>query len=211
MAAGLASRFVGRLVNEMLQSNRAVAEKVPGVGALMALGLGAAGAVAGAASGSIDAVLGDVTAKGAALAAKRLNRVLVDTLSDPAARAAVLEVYDLYADHPIPHLRDVTTREEVRRVAGLGQDLAIDAATRPPVLDLADAVVTAFWGVYGEHPASELLVDLGIDRDAAVREGTRTAVAALAAAHGNGDLERILRERLAPFYASAEVAAILAD
>ncbi|GAB4012431.1 hypothetical protein [Nocardioides ultimimeridianus] len=209
LAAGLASRFVGRLVNEMLQSNRAVAEKVPGVGALMALGLGAAGAVAGAASGSIDAVLGDVTAKGAALAAKRLNRVLVDTLSDPAARAAVLEVYDLYADHPIPHLHDVTTRKEVRRIAGLAQDVAIDAATRPPVLELADAVVTAFWGVYGEHPASALLVDLGIDRDVAVTEATRVAAEALAAAHENGDLERILRERLAPFYASAEVAAIL--
>ncbi|GAB3856180.1 hypothetical protein GCM10028801_12940 [Nocardioides maradonensis] len=211
LASGLASRFVGRLVNEMLQSNRAAAEKVPGVGALVSFGLGAAGAVAGAATGSIDAVLGDVTSKGAAIAAKRLNRVLVDTLSDPAARAAVLEVYDLYADHPIPHLRDVTTREEVRRIAGLAQDVTIDGAARPAVLELADAVVAAFWGVYGEHPASALLLDLGIDREAAITEGVRVATDALAVAHENGDLERILRDRLAPFYDSAEVAAVLAE
>lgn len=211
LASGLASRFVGRLVSEMLQSNRAAAEKVPGVGALVSFGLGAAGAVAGAATGSIDAVLGDVTSKGAALAAKRLNRVLVDTLSDPAARAAVLEVYDLYADRPVPHLRDLTTREEVRRIAGLVQDVAIDSAARPAAQELADAVVAAFWGVYGEHPASALLLDLGVDRESVIREGVRVATGALAMAHENGDLERILRDRLAPFYDSAEVAEILGD
>lgn len=211
LAAGLASRFVSRLVGEMLQANRAVAEKVPGVGALVSFGLGAAGAVAGAATGSIDAVLGDVTGKGAALATKRLNRVLVDTLSDPAARAAALDVYDLYADKPLPRLRDVTTQDEVRRIAGLVQDLVIDGATNAPVLALADALVDAFWGIYGDHPASAIAFDLGLEREVLVSEAVRVTGLLVGVAQESGDLDRLLRERLAPFYASAEVAEIIGD
>lgn len=205
LASSLASRFVGRLVGEVLQSNRAAAERIPGLGALVALGVGAAGVVAGAADKQIEGVLG----MGATFATRRLNRVLVETLKDPAALAAVLEVYDLYADHPVPHLRDAARREDVHQAAGVLQDLVISGATSEPVLALADAVVDAFWRIYGDHPATAFATDLGLDREALVAEATRLAAVAVGVAHGNGDLERLVREQLAPFYASPEVAAIL--
>lgn len=205
LASSLASRFVGRLVGEVLQSNRAAAERIPGLGALVALGVGAAGVVAGAADKQIEGVLG----MGATFATRRLNRVLVETLKDPAARAAVLEVYDLYADRPIPHLRDAAKRKDVHQTAGLLQNVAISGATSEPVLALADALVEAFWRIYGDHPATAFATDLGLDRDALVAQATSMASVAVAVAHDNGDLERLVRERLAPFYASPEVAAIL--
>lgn len=207
IASTLASRFVGRLVGEVMQSNRAAAEKIPGLGALVALGVGAAGVVAGAADKQLEGVLG----MGASFATRRLNRVLVETLKDPAARAAVLEVYDLYADRPIPHLRESAKRQDVHRAAGLAQDLAISGAASEPVLALADAVVDAFWRIYGEHPATAFAVDLGLDRDALISQATSMAAVAVAVAHDNGNLERLVRERLEPFYASPEVAAILAE
>ena len=105
---------------------------------------------------------------------------------------------------------DVTPFER-RRAAGLAQDLAISGAASEPVLALADAVVDAFWRIYGEHPATAFAVDLGLDRDALVSQATSMAAVAVAVAHDNGDLERLVRERLEPFYASPEVAAILAE
>lgn len=205
LASTLASRFVGRLVGEVLQSNRAAAEKIPGLGALVALGVGAAGVVAGAADKQIEGVLG----MGATFATRRLNRVLVETLKDPAARAAVLEVYDLYADRPIPHLRDVAKRTDVHNAADLLQDVAISGASSEPVLALADALVDAFWGIYGDHPASAFATDVGLDHDALISQATSMAAVAVAVAHESGDLERLVRERLGPFWASPEVAAIL--
>lgn len=207
LMTALASRFVSRLVSEVLQSNRAVADKIPGVGALFALGMGAAGAMAGAADKQLEGVLG----LGAGFATRRLNKVVVDTLRDPAARAAVLEVYDLYADRPLPHLRDSASRDDVHRAAGLAQDLAIAAAASEPAAALADALVDAFWGVYGDHPVSAFAVDLGLDQETLLPHVQRVAAAAVAAAHEDGTLERLLRERLAPFFSSAEVAAILDD
>jgi hypothetical protein len=203
----LASRFVSRLVGEVLQSNKAAAEKIPGVGALFSLGLGAAGVVAGAADKQLEGVLG----VGAAFATRRLNKVVVDTLSDPAARAAVLEVHDLYANRPIPHLRDAAEREDVHRAAGLVQDMVIAAATGEPAQALADALVEAFWEIYGEHPVSALATDLGLERPVVVEQATRMAAIVVGIADDSGDLERLLRARLEPFYASPEVAAILAD
>ncbi len=205
LASTLASRFVGRLVGEVLQSNRAAAEKIPGLGALVALGVGAAGVVAGAADKQIEGVLG----MGATFATRRLNRVLVETLRDPAARAAVLEVYDLYADRPIPHVRDTAKRKDVHQAAGLLQDVAISGAASEPALALADALVDAFWRIYGDHPATAFADDLGLDRDALIGQATSMAAVAVSVAHDRGDLERLVRERLAPFYASPEVAAIL--
>lgn len=207
LVATLASKFVSRLVGEVLQTNRAVAEKIPGVGALFALGVGAAGVVAGAADKQLEGVLGASTA----FATRRLNRVVVDTLRDPAARAAVLEVYDLYADKPIPHLRDTASRADVHRAAGLVQDMVISGAAGEPVAALADALVDAFWRIYGDHPVSALAADLGLDRDALVPHVQRIAAVVVGAAHESGDLERLLRERLAPFFASPEVAAILEE
>ena len=77
--------------------------------------------------------------------------------------------------------------------------------------ELADALVEAYWGVYGDHPASAVVVDLGFDRETLARAVGDVARRLIAGAHDSGDLERLLRDRLAPFYDSPAVAAILAD
>jgi hypothetical protein len=121
----------------------------------------------------------------------------------------VLELYDLYADRPVPHLRDVTERADVHRAADLIQDVVISGAAGEPVLELADALVDAFWRIYGDHPATAFAADLGVDRDAVIGEASRIAGVVVASAHDSGDLERLVRERLAPFWASPEVATML--
>ncbi len=100
LVATLATRFVGRLVSEVVATNRAVAEKIPGVGSLVSLGSNMAGKVVGAADKQFEALLGDTAGKGATFAMRRLNKVAVETLRDPAAQQAALQVFDLYADTP---------------------------------------------------------------------------------------------------------------
>lgn len=209
LVTSMASRFVTRIVTDVLQSNRAMAERIPGVGSIVALGANAAGRVVGAADKQFEAVLGDTAAKGAAFAMRRLNRIVVEILEDPSTREAVLEVFDLYADQPVPHLRDGAERADVQRIAGLLQDIAIAGAPTPPVLALADALVDGLLATYGEHPVAALVDDLGLERDLLVEHATGLAGRALTAARASGDLDRLLRERLAPFFASPEVAAIL--
>lgn len=209
LVASLASRFVGRLVNDVLAGNRAVAEKIPGVGSLMSIGAGVAGKAIGKTGEQFEQLFGDTAAKGAEFAMSRLNKIIIATLDDPQTRTAVLEIYDLYADRPAGRHDSVLTADDAVRIAGLVQDMAITAAASEPVLALGDALVDGFFHTYADHPAALLLEDLDLSRDDLVARATAMAPAILAAAADSGELARMVREHLAPFYASAEVAAIL--
>ncbi|MFL6160031.1 MAG: hypothetical protein ACJ72D_28415 [Marmoricola sp.] len=205
MVATLAARFVGRIVGDVVQANQAMADKIPGLGSLVSFGTSAAGKVVGAAGD----VLGDTAGKGATFAMRRLNKVVLETLKDPTAKDAALQVFDLYADQPVVRVDQLGTREDVQRVAGLLQDIVIAGAPTDPVLHLVDALVDGFFTAYGDHPVTTLIDDLAITRNDIVEQAQALVPGILASAHGSGELERLLRLRLEPFFASAEVAAIL--
>lgn len=209
LVATIASRFMGRIVNDVVQTNRAMAEKIPGVGSLVSFGAKSAGKVIGAADKQLEQVLGDTAAKGAAFAMRRLNKIVVETVKDPTTKKAVLEIFDLYADEPVVRLDAIAEREDAQRVAGLLQDIVIAGAPTAPVLALVDALIDGFFRVYGDQPVSTLLADLDLDRDLLVRHADTLASRVLRSAQESGELEPLLRERLAPFFDSAEVAAIL--
>ncbi|WP_141012473.1 enoyl-CoA hydratase/isomerase family protein [Nocardioides sambongensis] len=211
LAATVAARFVARIVGDVLATNRAVAERIPGVGGLVSLGSSMAGRVAGIADKQVEALLGDTAERGAAFAMRRLNRLVVETLRDPTTVAAALEVFDLYATAPLSSLSGARhgDRTEVHRLAGLVQDVVIDAAPSAPVRDLVDRLVDGFYAVYGEESLAVLVEDLGLDRDAIVEVARATVPDLLERAVASGEVERILRARLQPFFASPEVAAIL--
>jgi hypothetical protein len=205
--SALATRFMGRVVAEVVQANRAVAEKLPGVGSLVSLYAGAAGKVMGATQ--LDALVGVAAGQGAGFAVRRLNAIVVETLRDPGTRAAVLEVYDLYADQPLSGAGSVPL-ERVQQLAGMAQDVVIGAAASEPVLAMVRAVVEGFVATYADHPVSELLTDLGLDAEVLTEHLLPPLTALVAAARESGDLEPLVRARLAPFWESDEVAAILA-
>jgi hypothetical protein len=205
LVASLASRFVGRIVGDMVQANQAMADKIPGLGSLVSFGTNAAGKVVGAG----QQVLGDTAGKGATFAMRRLNKVVIDTLKDPAARDAALQVFDLYADEPVLRVNQLGSREDAQRLAGLLQDIVIAGAPTEPVIALVDALVDAFFATYGEHPATTLIDDLSITRDDLVAHATAIVPGLLASAHDSGELDRLIRARLAPFFSSPAVAAIL--
>ncbi|MET3962655.1 hypothetical protein ABIE44_002589 [Marmoricola sp. OAE513] len=205
LVATMASRFVGRIVGDMVQANQAMADKIPGLGSLVSFGTSAAGKVVGAAGD----VLGDTAGKGATFAMRRLNKVVVETLRDPTTRDAALEVFDLYADKPVVRLDQLGDREDAQRVAGLLHDIVIAGAPTDPVLALVDALVDGFFATYGEDPVTTLLDDLAITRNDVVAQATAIVPGLLATAHEAGELDRLVRARLEPFFSSPAVAAIL--
>ena len=62
----LASGFVTKLVVDVLEANRSMAQKIPGVGSLVSFGTNAATKVVGVADKQVQSLLGDTAGKGAA-------------------------------------------------------------------------------------------------------------------------------------------------
>jgi hypothetical protein len=206
----LASRFISRVVMEAVQANRAVAERIPGVGSVLSFGTSAASKVAGVADRPLQA-MGDTAGKGAAIAARRLNKVVLETLDDPVFAAAVMEVWDLAAGEPLGAVEDEVRRAGLHRIVGLVQEAVVGAAATPQAEAAVAAAVDAFLAVYGEHPVTTLVEELGMERDVVLAEAQALAPRVVGALQSDGTLEAAIRARLQPFYASAAVAAILAD
>ena len=202
----VATRFMGRVVNEVVQANKAVAGKVPGLGSLVSLGTSAASLAMGAADKQVEALVG----RSSTFAVRRLNRIVVDTLRDPTTREAVLEVWDLVAQEPAAGLDRYLTREDLGGVLVAGHDLVTDTAAGPRVAEAAEVVVAAFLERFGDWTPAALLEELELDRDQLVADLVRLAPGVVDAMRESGDLERLLRSRLEPFWASERVAAILA-
>ncbi|GAA4809635.1 hypothetical protein ACFQ0K_14570 [Nocardioides caeni] len=209
LAAGLASRLVARLVGDVIATNRAVADKIPGLGSLVSLGGSVAGAAGSLAGKQLESLMGDTAGKGTTLAMRRLNRMIVETMKDPAAKEAALQVFDLYAAEPVGQVHRTGSQDDTVRLAGLVQDIVIGGGTAAPVLAFVDALVDGFFAVYGAHPASTLVTDLGLEPTDLADVARRALPPLLAAAVQTGEVERLLRARLEPFFTSPEVAAIL--
>jgi len=206
-----ASRFMGRIVGEVLQANKAVTDKVPGLGSLMSFGTSAASKVMGAADKQFEGLIGDTVGKGGTFAVRRLNRIIIETLRDPTTREAVLQVWDLAAEEQVVGLGRYATREEISGVVDAVHDLAVTTVAGDQVARLGEVVVDAFFDRFGGYTPAELLDELDLDRDELVADLVRLAPRVVDALRESGDLERLLRARLEPFYDSAEVSALLDD
>lgn len=205
----VASRFMGRIVGEVLQANKAVADRVPGLGSLMSFGTTAASKMMGAADKQFEGLIGDTVGKGGTFAVRRLNKIIVETVRDPTTREAVLQVWDLVARQPATGLDGVVTQDELTGVVDAVHELVVSAAAGEPATRLVAAVVDAFFERFGGYSPAELLDELDLERADVVAEVARVAPPVVDALRESGELERIIRAQLAPFYASAEVTTLL--
>lgn len=205
----MASRFMGRIVGEVLQANKAVADKVPGLGSLMSFGTNAASKVMGAADRQFEGLIGDTVGKGGTFAVRRLNRIIIETLQDPTTREAVLQVWDLVAEAQVAGLGDHLTREEVSGVVDAVHEVVVTTAATEQAARLGEALVDGFFDRFGGYTPTELLDELDLDRADLVDDLVRIAPGVVAALSESGDLERVVRARLEPFYASPAVRDLL--
>lgn len=206
----MASRFMGRIAGEVLQANKAVAEKVPGLGSLMSFGTSAASRAMGAADKQFEALIGGTVGKGGTFAVRRLNKIVIETLRDPTTREALLQVWDLLAEEPVQGLSRYADRDEITGVVDAVHDLVVGAVAHEHVAELARVVVDGFFERFGGCTPTEVLDELALDRTELVADLVRIAPAAVGALRESGDLERIVRAELEPFYSSREVTALLA-
>jgi hypothetical protein len=204
-----ASRFMSRIVHEVVQANQAVADKVPGLGSLVSFGTNAASRVMGAADRKFDGLVGDTMDKGGAFAVRRLNRVVIETLLDPTTRFAVLQTWDLLAREPVVGLSHHATPEQISDVADALQDVVITALATDHAAHLADVIVDGFFDGFGGYTPTELLDQLDLTTEDLVADLVRLAAPVVGALRESGDLERLLRAHLEPFFTSAEVTRLL--
>ncbi|MFF0455320.1 hypothetical protein [Nocardia africana] len=212
LVATAASKFVDKLIDDFMESNRQMASKVPGVGSLVSFGTNAAKSARKAAEkASSGTFIGDMAGKGAMFALKRTNNAIREMLRDAPVHGAAMEFWDLHASEPVSGLRDYLTQADLRELALLVHRIVVTTRDKEYVGVLLDECVDVFFTKYGDHTLGALLPELGLSADDIRTEILRYGPAVVEAAKRNGVLAKLIRERLEPFYTSEPVLAILSE
>ncbi|MEU6562084.1 hypothetical protein [Nocardia nova] len=212
LVATAASKFVDKLIDDFMESNRQMASKVPGVGSLVSFGTNAAKSARKAAEkASSGTFIGDMAGKGAMFALKRTNNAIREMLREAPVHGAAMEFWDLHAGEPVSGLRDYLTQADLRELTLLVHRIIVTTREKEYVGVLLDECVDVFFVKYGDHTLGELLPELGLSADDIRTEILRYGPAVVEAAKRNGVLAGLIRERLEPFYTSESVLAILGE
>ena len=206
LVATVATRFVTKIVGDFLEQNRKMAEKLPGAKSLISFGMGAASKVR---SATVDTFLGDAAGKSTQFAIRRTNSAMRDMIRDAPLHGAAMEIWDMHADEPVGALREYLSGQDLRDIVVLVQEILAGAVTTEFAGALLDGCVDALFDGYGERDVASLLTEAGVTRDDLVDELRRFLPPVIEAARGTGRLDELVRARLAPFYASKPVRAIL--
>ncbi len=207
----VASAFVTRLVSDVLAQNTDLARKLPGMSSLLSIGGSAVARARGLADRQLEGVLGEAMGKGGELAVRRVNAALLAVLRTGPVRGAVLESWDLEADEPIASLTADLPPGGVRRLAEAVYALVAGAADTAYGDVVIDTCVEVLLERHGDDDIAGLLTTLGLERADLGEALDRALRPALDTLHATGDLERIIRTGIEPFYASDEVRRLLAD
>ncbi|WP_375478906.1 hypothetical protein [uncultured Jatrophihabitans sp.] len=209
LVADVSAKFVGKIIADVVAQNRARAEKLPGMSSLLSLGSGAASRVRSVTDRHLDQLLGDAAGKGASFALRRTNNAARELIDDAPLHEAALELWDLHAEEPISRLREYLGKQDLRDLVEITMRLVSSARDAEWMAAALDAGVEVFFARYGDLELHALLAELGVDRDGIRDDIRRFAPPVLERLRADGSLERLVRERLEPFFGSAQVAELL--
>ncbi len=212
LVATVAAKFVDRLIDDFMESNRQMASKIPGVGSLVSFGTSAAKSARKAAEKATDGTfIGEMAGKGALFALKRTNNAIREMLRNAPVHSAAMEFWDLHAGEPVSGLREYLSQQDVRELAQIVHRIALTTRDKEYFGLLLDECVEVFFTKYGAHTLAGLLPELGLSEEDIRTEILRYGPGVIEAAKENGVLAGLIRARLEPFYTSDAVLGILGE
>lgn len=205
MHAGVGSLVHGAATGGLRQGLR-IARKVPGV----ATGIGLGERAAGGLVEGLDRRSRELAEHGAGVLLSYLGDRAVPDVSDEELRAAVLEVWDAVAGHPVSDLTDAVSDEQLVDICAALYAVWLDLRTSPYITALVEAGIDHFFDTYGSFPLGDLLAEFGLERADLVEEVERFVPPVVAGLDRAGLLEELVRPRLADFYGSTAAREVIA-
>ncbi|WP_454165345.1 hypothetical protein [Gordonia iterans] len=128
--------------------------------------------------------------------------------SDELLLDAVRDFWRGRADDSVGGFRDTVSESDVEDVVVIAFEFWRDFRQSEYFRTLLDSGIDEVFDTYGATPLADVIEDLGIGAEDLREEALRFGPVVIGRLDREGFLERIVRRRLAPFYASPEFAAL---
>jgi hypothetical protein len=206
----IVSEWMYRIATDAAAHNQELAGRIPGVKGLLGAGSSILGRVAPDAGVEFETRMRDLSAQMAKLALRRVKSTN-NTAEDPWIHDTVMDMYRERSERPVASMREYVTQEDLEDLLVLAYEFWLSFRETEYLHALIDDGVDFFFEKYSDFTLLALLEEFGISRADLVEEAQRFAPPIIELLRERGVIEAFLRRRLAPFYASAEAQALLAE
>lgn len=141
----------------------------------------------------------------------RSEDFLLDLFDEEKVRAIAVEAWDIVKGWRIADLKEGVSSLDIEEFFVIGYEAWRALRTTPFYSALIDSGIDSFFDKYGDSTLREVLDEMGITPEIALRDANRFAPPVLAMLKRKKLLEPYIRRHLAGFYESSAVATILAE
>lgn len=207
--SALASDIVMESVRDYAQQSAARAKKIPGAAQAARLGQSLLGAALPAIEDTLEDNLRKYIRKSLQNILNRSEEFLLSHFDEEKIRELALDLWDLVKDRPLADFTQSVSGLDVEEFFVIGYEAWREFRLTPFYSAMINGGIDSFFEKYGDSSLRELLDEMGITREIAIRDAMRFAPPVLAMMKKKNLLEPIIRRNLEGFYQSAAVMKIL--
>lgn len=135
---------------------------------------------------------------------------LIGLFDEEKVRTLALEAWDILKEKRIAEFKEGVSSLDIEEFFVIGYEAWRELRATPIYGALIDAGIDCFFDKYGSATLSDILAEMGVTREIAIRDAMRFAPPVLAMLKQRKLLQPFIREQLSGFYHSPIVAGILA-
>jgi hypothetical protein len=186
-------------------------KNVPGVSSMLKFGKRMIDKTAPKLEGAVEESVKTYIAENLVFLVNVSKEFLENSLTDEDLKDSALELWDMIESKSLGEFQEGMDSVDLSEFVVLGYEFWLRFRTTDYFKSCYELVVDYFFEKYGEQSVQVLLEDLAINPSRIMDEAQAFAPSLLNAFKENGQLESLLRRRLAAFYESASVASLLSD
>lgn len=205
LISGILYKAIGRFIIE----ENIVSKKVPGVSSMLKFGKRVMDRTLPKLEGAFEDKLRAFIAGNLKFLLRESKTFMQDSVTDEELRESALALWASIEDRTLGELQQGMDHEDLSACIALGVDVWTHLRSTDYFRQSADQVIDLFYTEYGEQPVGTLLDALQITPDRLMQEVAAFAPEMLKALKHGGQIERLLRRRLASFYHSDAAQACL--
>ncbi|MGH8493333.1 MAG: hypothetical protein ACRERR_09550 [Moraxellaceae bacterium] len=207
--AALASDVVLEGIRGYAQQGMERARRLPAAGRAVRLGQSLLGSALPVIEEGLEENLRKYMRRSMEEILQRSEEFLLGHFDEEKIRELVLDVWDLLKEKRIAGIKSGISSLDLEEFFVIGYETWRELRLTPFYIALIDSGIDSFFDKYGESTLSDLLDEIGITRDIAMREAMRFAPPVIAMLERKQLLAPILRRNLEGFYSSPAVSKIL--
>lgn len=206
-----ASDLLYRGIRDYVSQQTEMAQRIPGAGSMMKLGKSVLNRARPDLEQSVEQGLRKYIERTVESTAVSSAELLLAKLDRDTLRGMALEIWQSLKHAPVARFKDDITELDVEELFCLGYAYWGELRQTSYLVALLNAGIERFYARYGGETLTTLLDDLGITPEMMIEEGLRFAPPVIATLQKKKLLTPLIRRQLADFYASPDVARLLAD